>query len=110
MIERMLRSPVNAVRRAGGFQLLITLEHAPARVDDLVLECVRRFTEVHGTDAADISTGAAADAHHIGELLIRAYAQAGSTSRRSEILDILDELLLQGAYGVAEAVRKAERA
>ncbi|MEV4926366.1 NACHT domain-containing protein [Streptomyces roseoverticillatus] len=90
-------------------QLLITLEHAPDRVDDLVLTCVRRFLEVFGSASADLSTGAAADAHHIGELLVRAYAQAASAARRSEILDLLDQLLLMGAYGVDEAISSTDR-
>lgn len=90
-------------------QLLITLEHAPDRVDDLVLACVRRFLKVCGPASADLATGAAADAHHIGELLVRAHAQAASAARRSEILDLLDDLLLMGSYGVAEAIGTVDR-
>ncbi|MFF7815392.1 NACHT domain-containing protein [Streptomyces sp. NPDC007945] len=91
-------------------QLLITLEEAPDRVDELVLACVRRFLTVFGAASADLATGAAADAHHIGELLVRAHAQATSAARRSEILDLLDRLLLRGSYGVAEAIGSADRA
>ncbi|MFJ1791670.1 hypothetical protein [Kitasatospora griseola] len=87
-------------------QLLITLQDAHDRVDDLVLKCVRRFLKVFGAAAADLSTEAAADAHQIGELLVRTLAQ---TKRRSEVLDLLDQLLLLGAYGVAEAVVSADR-
>lgn len=90
-------------------QLLITLEHASDRVDDLILECVRRFVDVHGTEAGDIRTGAAADSQHIGELLIRAYAQVTSKTERSQILDLLDRLLLLGAYGVADLILESER-
>ncbi|MFD9068502.1 NACHT domain-containing protein [Streptomyces lasiicapitis] len=90
-------------------QLLITLEHAPDRIDELVLTCVRRFLSVFGAASADLTTGAAADAHHIGELLVRANAQATSAASRSEILDLLDQLLLLGAYGVAEAIRGVDR-
>ncbi|MEV0258595.1 ATP-binding protein [Streptomyces sp. NPDC050732] len=90
-------------------QLLITLEHAPDRVDDLVLTCVRRFLTIFGAASADVTTGAAADAYHIGNLLVRANAQAASAARRSEILDVVDQLLLVGAYGVAEAIRGADR-
>ncbi|MEV7021388.1 hypothetical protein [Kitasatospora sp. NPDC093558] len=90
-------------------QLLITLEHAPDRVDDLILACVRRFIALYGPAAGDLATHAAADAHHIGELLVRAYTQAGSPARRAEVLDLLDQLLLLGAYGVAEAIGTADR-
>jgi hypothetical protein len=90
-------------------QLLITLERAPDRVDDLILECARRFVEVHGADAGDIATGAAAEAREIGELLMRAYAQAADIGARAAVLDMLDSLLLSGAYGVAEMVDAADR-
>lgn len=102
----LIDSPAFQPARA---QLLITLEHAPDRVDDLVLACVRRFIEVFGAASVDLSTRAAADAHQIGELLVRAHVQAGSAARRSEILDLLDQLLLLGSYGVAEAIGKADR-
>ncbi|MFG3282247.1 hypothetical protein [Streptomyces sp. NPDC048111] len=90
-------------------QLLITLEQAPDRVDVLVLACVRRFLDVFGAASADIRTGAAADAHHVGELLVRAHTQAGSAARRSEILDLLDQMLLRGSFGVAQAIGSADR-
>lgn len=90
-------------------QLLITLDHAPDRIDELVLTCVRRFLTVFGAASADLATGAAADAHHIGELLVRANAQAAPAACRSEILDLVDQLMLLGAYGVAEAIRGIDR-
>ncbi|GIH62861.1 hypothetical protein [Microbispora siamensis] len=90
-------------------QLLITLDRAPDRVDDLVLQCSRRFVEVFGVDSGDIRTGAAGDARHVGELLIRAYAQATSRNSRSAVLDLLDRMLEIGAYGIADIVRESER-
>ncbi|MGQ7753632.1 hypothetical protein ACUN29_35000 [Streptomyces sp. WC2508] len=95
--------------RAALPQLLITLEQAPDRVDELVLTCVRRFVAVSGAASADLARSAAADAHHIGRLLVRGYAQAPSPVRRSEILDLLDQLLLLGSYGVAEAIHSSDR-
>ncbi|MGW1874332.1 hypothetical protein [Streptomyces sp. NPDC001975] len=90
-------------------QLLITLEHAPDRVDELVLTCVRRFLTVFGPASADPPRRAAGAARHIGRLLVRAYVQATSPARRSEILDLLDRLVLLGSYGVAEAINDADR-
>ncbi|MFC4328864.1 hypothetical protein ACFPC0_13730 [Streptomyces andamanensis] len=90
-------------------QLLLTLEHAPDRVDELVLLCVRRFLKVFGAASAELSRGAAADARHIGDLLVRALTQAGPAARRSDVLDLLDQLLLLGAYGVTEAISRADR-
>jgi hypothetical protein len=90
-------------------QLLITLDQAPDRVDDLIIACARRFVTVYGAQTGDISTGAAGEAREVGELLLRAYAQAIDVTVKGEVLDILDELLTFGAYGVAELVDTAER-
>lgn len=57
-------------------QLLITFDQAPDRVDDLIIACARRFVTVYGTQTGDISTGPAGEAREVGELLLRAYAQA----------------------------------
>jgi hypothetical protein len=40
---------------------------------------------------------------------LRAYAQAPGRAERSEILDLIDGLLLIGAIGALEAVDQAER-
>ncbi|MFI1209808.1 hypothetical protein ACH4UV_19590 [Streptomyces sp. NPDC020802] len=90
-------------------QLLITLEDAPDRVDELVLTCARRFVAVFGAASADLARGVAADARGIGRLLVRAYVQAPSPALRSGILDLLDQLLLLGSYGVAEAINDSHR-
>jgi hypothetical protein len=90
-------------------QLLITLERAPDRVNDLAMLCARRFTEVFRADASDIRTRAAADAREVATLIIRGLAQSRSRTERAELLDALDELLLVGAYGVDEVVGESER-
>ncbi|MFG2643556.1 hypothetical protein ACGFYP_21600 [Streptomyces sp. NPDC048370] len=90
-------------------QLFITLEHAPDRVDDLVLECSQRFIEIKGEDSAEMRTGAAGGGRHVGGLLIRAYAQAATGTRRAPVLDLIDRLLGVGAFGVADLVKNSER-
>jgi hypothetical protein len=90
-------------------QLLYTLQAAPDRIDEIVLQCTQRFIEVHGKDAGDFSTSAAGDAQMITQLTLRAYAQASSREVRSKILDLIDGLLLVNAIGALEAVDQAER-
>jgi hypothetical protein len=90
-------------------QLLITLQYAPDRIDSFVLACVRRFVEVFGADAGDISTAAAGEATKVGELLLRAYTQAAGEGSRAEALDLIDSLLLSGAYGVEQQIDAAQR-
>jgi hypothetical protein len=90
-------------------QLLITLAQASDRIDGLILSCARRFVSVFGVEAGDLRTGAAGDAKEVAELLLRAYAQANKPTARNNVLDLIDELLLLGAYGVDDAVDAARR-
>lgn len=90
-------------------QLLITLERGPDRVDDLALACARRFVDALGPQAGDIRTSAAGDAREVGELIIRGLAQSRSASERAALLDVLDQLLLLGAYGVDDVISASER-
>jgi len=90
-------------------QLLITLQHAPDKVDDLVLKAAQRFISVFGKEAADIRTGAAGDAHYVSELVVRGLAQSRSQTHRTALLDVLDMLLELGVYGIGEAIADSER-
>ena len=90
-------------------QLLITLEHAPDKIDGLVLKASQRFLSVFGNDAADIRTGAAADAHYVSKLVVRGLAQCQSRIHRAALLDVLDQLLELGVYGINDAIEKSER-
>ena len=90
-------------------QLLLTLQHAPDKVDELVLKASERFISVFGNDARDIRTAASGDAHYIGELVVRGLAQSRNRSNRTALLDVLDALLELGVYGVDSAIAEAER-
>lgn len=90
-------------------QLFITLEHAPDQVGALALRCAQRFIEVFGAAAGNIQTSAAGDSRYICDLVIRGLAQSHDPAERSALLDVVDELMKVGAYGVHEAVDGAER-
>lgn len=90
-------------------QLLIALQEAPDRVDDLMDLAAHRFLNVHGEDVADIRTGAAGDAHYISDLVVRGLAQTRDRGRITALLDILDRLLQLGVYGVDRAIDGAVR-
>ena len=90
-------------------QLLITLRDAPDRIDNLVVQCTKRFLDLHAAEASNISTAAAAQAPQIGRLVMRAYTQASGRHARAGILDLIDGLLLSGTYDMAELVEAAER-
>lgn len=90
-------------------QLLITLESAPDRSERLELLCIRRYIEHFGAGIADMRTSAAGDAVKAGEILVRACVQTQGRADHVEALDLLDRLLLVGAYGLAEKVEMVER-
>jgi hypothetical protein len=105
---------IHALLASGAFpdalpQLLITLEQSIERVDGLILATTRRFIDVFGGELSSISSRAAADARHVGELILRAYNQAPDSEARAATLDLIDELLAQAAYDLARLVGEAER-
>ncbi len=90
-------------------QLLNTLQEAPDKVDDLVDLAAHRFLDIHGKDVADTRTGAAGDARHIAQLVVRGLAQTRSRARAAALLDILDRLLELGVYSVDRALDEIVR-
>jgi hypothetical protein len=90
-------------------QLLITLQAAPDRIDDIVLACARRFIDLYGEEAGDMSKAAAGEAREVVQLTLRAYAQASDRDMRRQVLDLIDGLLLINAIGALEAVDATER-
>jgi HEAT repeat protein len=90
-------------------QLLLTLQQARDRIDDLVIQCARRFLDLHSSEIGNIATAAAGEAPNIGQLVLRAYAQAPDPTSRAAVLDLIDELLLASAYDFSQAVNQAER-
>jgi hypothetical protein len=106
IIEALIAS---AAFEQANTQLLITLEHATERVDDLILATAKRFIDAYKGQMASIATHAAADAREVGALLLRAYAQAETAAARSDVLDMIDDLLMEAAYEFAKTVGEAER-
>jgi hypothetical protein len=87
----------------------LTLERAVERVDDLIMACAQQFIATDGIGIGDLFTGAAGNAKEVGQLVLRAYEQARTKADRSDMLDLIDKLLLFAAYGVDELVSAAER-
>jgi hypothetical protein len=90
-------------------QLLITLQYAPDRVDDLLLAAAQRFIALFGGEMGDISSGAAGDVHYVSELVFRGLSQSDEPATRSALLDVVDELLRHNAYWVDEALEQSVR-
>ena len=69
----------------------------------------RRYLELFGREVGDIQTRAAGDAREVGRLVVRSYGRTEDAELRRELLDIIDRLLELNAYGLNEAVERAER-
>lgn len=106
LILALISSPAYT---AAASQLFITLDHAPDCVSDLIISASERFIDVHRLEIADMSTSAAADAHHVSDLVLRGLAQSDDPVERAALLDIVDKMLLFGAYGIESAVENAQR-
>jgi hypothetical protein len=90
-------------------QLAITYEQAPDDIGEFLGPTVTRLMEIAGDEVASIANGAAADARHFGELVIRWYGQAKDGPSRRRALDLVDAMLTTESYGVADLVGNAER-
>lgn len=90
-------------------QFLITLEQATEPVDELVIVTARRFIDLHRGQISNFSTRAAGDSKEVGELVLRAYAQAPDASARAQALDLVDDLLAEAAYNFSKIIEQAER-
>lgn len=90
-------------------QLLLTLEQAPVPDHGLILELAHRILERESSALGDIRTGAAGDARHLVELVLRSYSLSTDVAQRRELLNVVDRLLEVGAYGTAEAVDSLQR-
>lgn len=106
LVDKLIAS---AAFEQANTQLLITLDQSTERVDDLILATTWRFIAVYKGQLASISTHAAADAREVGTLLLRAYAQAKTAAARSDVLEMIDDLLMEAAYDFAKTVGEAER-
>lgn len=90
-------------------QLLLTLEMAPDRVDELVFALAERFLATNTEALDNVATASARHVKALTELVLRAYAQASHPTARARALDLIDRLLELRAYGIADAVASAER-
>lgn len=90
-------------------QIFLTLDQALEKIDELVMLAARRYLELHGNHVGDISTHAAADAHKIAELVVRAYSQSRDDDLRRAALDLVDEMLMHGVLNIRDLLQDSER-
>ena len=91
------------------FCLLMALEHTTAKLPQATLSACKRFIDVAGLAAGDISTREAGDAGFVIKLTLRAYQQSSDESIRARSLDLVDKLMELGAYGIHDALESGRQ-
>ena len=91
------------------FPLLIALERTTAKLPEVTLSACKRFIDVAGLAAGDISTREAGDADTVIKLTLRTYQQSSDDTIRARSLDLVDQLMEFGAYGIHDAIEEVDR-
>lgn len=109
-LRRLIRTFIESRAFVDGYEdLLDAVESSTAELSSEIVQLCDRFIRTVGTASADIQQRAAGDASTVSQLIVRAYAQAGSAEERSAALDVIDELLASQAYGLSDALSAYER-
>jgi len=85
------------------------LESARQPLPVAVLDLCERFTAAHGAALADISTAAAGAGMNVVELAVRLHAQHADPDTRRRCLDLIDQLVVLGVYGIDDNLALIER-
>ena len=91
------------------FPLLMALERTTAKLPEVTLLACERFIDVAGLAAGDISTRESGDANTVIKLTLRIYQQRSDDVIRSRSLNVIDNLMEHGAYGINDALEEFER-
>jgi hypothetical protein len=106
LIERFVNSPAFV---KDSFSLIHALENAPAQLPEATLLVCQRFVERVGPEAGDIRSSVAMEASTISKLLVRVYTQSRDEEFRTRCLNVIDQLVAIGAFGLGDALAAVER-
>ena len=83
------------------------MREAYDRVDDLINLAVHRFLDID--NSATNQTNIFLANPYASELIVQGLTQSRNKKRTSNLLDILDQLIERGEYGVYQAIEQVER-
>ncbi len=106
LLEAFAQSPSVGDNAGAALHLLDESRHP---LPTAALDICERFVQIHGASIADISTSAAADARPIVQLVLRLHAQTKDADIRRRCLDMIDQLVTLGAYGIDDDLAAIER-
>ena len=90
-------------------QLAFALGESPTVPPELICNACERFLDIAGSEAGDVTQGAAFEASTFSELVLRAYASATERDVISRCLDMIDRLLEAAAYGIDKPLQEYDR-
>lgn len=104
LLEDLIKSPSYIYAAP---QLLLTLREAYDKVDDLIDLAIHRFLDIDNSATNQINIFLTNP--YASELIVQGLAQSRNKKRTSDLLDILDQLIERGEYGVYQAIEQVER-
>lgn len=90
----------------GGTMALHWLARTRRKLPVLALDVCEAFMAVVGKDVGDIRTSAAADSGEIVRIVLRLHGQHTEPAIRQRCLDLIDQLLLNRAYGIEQGLEE----
>jgi hypothetical protein len=106
LFEGFARSRAVADRAGNVLQVLEKSRHPLPHVALTVCE---RLLTIHGMEMSDIRTAAAADGLQATGLLLRIHRQHADPDLRRRCLDLFDQFIAAGVYGIEAALDTVER-
>ena len=83
------------------------MREAYDKVDDLIDLAIHRFLDIDNSATNQINIFLTNP--YASELIVQGLAQSRNKKRTSDLLDILDQLIERGEYGVYQAIEQVER-
>ena len=106
LIEAFLESPalVNS-----SSHLLDSLEHTQKRIPEVTIRVCEEFLRRLSAEARDIRTAAAGNDYTVGTLVFRAYDQLSDQNSRRRLLNLIDQMCLEGLHSSRQGLLAVER-
>ena len=91
------------------FCIFSALEKSPHRLPGITYVVCEKFLTRFGDEASDLSTRRAGDSDEVKKIILRTYHQHQQDTEASKCLDLIDQMCLEGIYGIRISLDEYER-
>ena len=91
------------------FCIFSALDKSPHRLPGITYVVCEKFLTRFGDEARDLSTQRAGDSDGVKKLILRTYHQHQQDTEASKCLDLIDQMCLEGIYGIRISLDEYER-